>query len=68
MLSRFGYNLSTFFRETWRSIIAIFVMGGVTGAVSDYSASDTDKTDKIVGLDCTTCIQSTLPRQFLLRL
>ena len=68
MVSRFGYNLSTFFKETWRSILAIFVMGGVTGAVSAYLVSDNDKTNIIKGLDGTTCIQSTLPRQFLLGL
>lgn len=34
MFSEFGHKLVTFFKETWRSILALCVMGAVTGGVS----------------------------------
>jgi len=35
--SGFGHNLVTFFKETWRSILVLCIMGAVTGGVSHHT-------------------------------
>jgi len=45
--SEFVYKLSTFFKETWRSILVLCIMGAVTGGVSSDALINKDKTDKL---------------------
>lgn len=63
--SEFVHKLSTFFKETWRSILVLCIMGAVTGGVSSQAPINKDKTDQVAGLERKERVQPTLSNHLL---